>query len=352
MSHSLATDDHPFFSKKSFGQLSDGTEISLYTLRNKHGMELSIINFGAAIQSCTVLLANGDKHDAVLGFGSAEDYEQSFTSGSSPYFGAIVGRVAGRIKNGQLILDGKEIQLEKNHGEHHLHGGRGGFSAAIFTLLSSENSENPSLTFQHTSHSVDCGYPGDVTLDVKYTLLESNAISIEMIAKSTEDTVLNLTQHSYFNLLGHEHSLEGHDLMIDSQRMIDVDNEMIPTGILIPLKNHMFDFTKFKPCPHKIDTSFILDHTRNTVAELTCIESHLSLKIQTNQPILHMYIGGQTNIPGKNGITYHSRSGICFEAQAYPDAPNHSSFPSITLKKEQGYRSETIFEFQHINSLI
>lgn len=347
MSCSIAIHDHSFFSKKFFGQLSDGKEIDLYTLRNKQGMELSITNFGATIQSCLIPLANGKKRDVVLGYSSFEGYERSFQSGSSPYFGAIIGRVAGRISYGKLIFDGKEIQLEKNHGEHHLHGGSRGFSSAVFTLLSFKNSESPSLSLQYTSHSVDCGYPGDVTLLVKYTLLESNAVSIEMTATSTEDTILNLTQHNYFNLSGHAQSLEDHELKIDSTHTIEVDNELIPTGNVIPIKNHNPDFTKFKSCSGKIDTSFILDHSRKIAAELKCVHSMLTLKIQTNQPILHIYVGGQTDIPGKDGIHYHSRSGICFEAQGYPDAPNQPNFPSIALKKGQVHRNETIFEFQH-----
>ena len=347
MSDSIAFNDHSFITKNSFGHLSDGKEIDLYTLRNKQGMELSITNFGAAIQACLIPLTDGNKRDVVLGYSSIADYEQSFRSGSSPYFGAIVGRVAGRISHGKLILDGKEIQLEKNHGEHHLHGGPFGFSSAVFTLISQNNSENPYLTLQHTSQSVDCGYPGVVTLEVKYTLLESNAISIEMKATSTEDTVLNLTQHSYFNLSGHTESMEGHELKIDSTRIIEVDNELIPTGNFIPLNNHAFNFTENKFCPHKIDTSFVLDHTRNSVAELICVDSSLTLKVQTNQPIIHIYIGGHTDIPGKEGKNYHSRSGICFEAQGYPDATNNPNFPSIVLKKGKEYRSETFFEFQH-----
>jgi aldose 1-epimerase len=345
MCDSFAFYDHSFFTKKSFGQLYDGKEIDLYTLRNKQGIELSITNYGAAIQACLIPLSDGNKRDVVLGYSSIEDYEQSFNSGSSPYFGAIVGRVAGRISHGKLILDGKEIQLEKNHGEHHLHGGQHGFSSCIFSLLSYENTENPSLTLHYTSYSVDCGYPGDVTLKVKYTLLESNAISIEMNATSTEDTILNLTQHSYFNLSGHTESMEGHEMKIDSTRIIEVDDELIPTGNYIPLKNYHLNFIELNPCPSKIDTSFILDHTLKTVAELTCVESNLTLKVQTNQPILHIYIGGQTDIPGKEGINYHSTSGICFETQGYPDVPNQPNFQSIGLKKGQEYRSETIFEF-------
>lgn len=336
-----------FFSKKNFGQLSVGTGIDLYTLRNTHGMELSITNFGAAIQSCLLPLINGMRRDVVLGYDSAADYEQSFLNGAPPYFGAIVGRLAGRLSHAKLIHDGKTIQLDKNHGEHHLHGGPHGFSAAVFTLHSIENSKNPSLTLQHISHSTECGYPGDVTLHVKYTLFETNAVSIEMTATSTEDTVLNLTQHSYFNLSGHAESLEDHELRIDSSRIIEVNKELIPTSHFNSLKKHAFDFTEFKPCPSKIDTSFILDHRRNTTAELTSTDSNLSLKVKTNQPIMHIYIGGQTEIQGKEGISYHSRSGICFEAQGYPDAPNQPNFPSIALKKGQEYRNETIFEFQH-----
>jgi aldose 1-epimerase len=346
MSSSIAIHDHSFLSKKSFGQLSDGTEIDLFTLRNKQGMELAITNFGAAIQACLIPLTDGNKRDVVLGYSSVADYEKSFRSGSSPYFGAIVGRVAGRISHGKLILDGKEIQLEKNHGEHHLHGGRYGFSSSVFKLISCNNSESPSLTLQHISRSVDCGYPGDVILNVKYTLLSSNTISIEMTATSTEDTILNLTQHSYFNLSGHEQSLDGHEMRIESKRIIDTDSELIPTGVCIPLKNHDLDYTQFRPCPIKIDTSFIAAHKHNPVAELKNVDSNLSMKVRTNQPIVHIYIGGQTDIPGKEGINYHSRSGICFEAQGYPYKPNLEHFRKIELKATAKYYHSVQFSFE------
>ena len=310
-------------------------------------MEISITNFGATVQSIKVPTKEGLLLDVVLGFDTIQEYEAAFAKGSSPYFGAIIGRVAGRIHRGKFTLNSKTYSLDCNLGNDHLHGGKDGFSTAVWTIVSSSDSENPYITLRLLSKGIDCGYPGDVTLHVKYTLFETNAVSIEMTATSTEDTVLNLTQHSYFNLSGHAESLEDHELRIDSSRIIEVNKELIPTSHFNSLKKHAFDFTEFKPCPSKIDTSFILDHRRNTTAELTSTDSNLSLKVKTNQPIMHIYIGGQTEIQGKEGISYHSRSGICFEAQGYPDAPNQPNFPSIALKKGQEYRNETIFEFQH-----
>jgi aldose 1-epimerase len=332
--------------KKPFGLLSDGTEIDLYTLRISGGMEISITNFGAAVQSIKVPTKDGVLLDVVLGFDTIQDYESAFAKGSSPYFGAVIGRVAGRIHRGKFTLNGKTYSLDCNFGNDHLHGGKEGFSAAVWTLVSSSNSENPSITLQVLSKGIDCNYPGDVTAEVCYTLHEDKRISIVMNATSTEDTVLNLTQHNYFNLNGHSKTLEKHVLQIDADHILDVDPELIPTGESVSLTNHPLDFRLPNDCPSAIDHSFIVKKDTIPQAILHNKQNGLSLSVQTNQEILHVYIGGETDIHGKDAHKYHQHSGICFETQGYPDAPNHPDFPSIELRKGEQYRNETIFSFQ------
>ncbi len=333
-------------SRKPFGLLSDGTKIELYTLRNGKGMELSITTFGATVQSIKVPTKDGKLLDVALGFEKIQDYEAAFAKGSSPYFGAIIGRVAGRIHKGKFTLNGKTYVLECNLGNDHLHGGKSGFSAAVWTLVSSSDAENPSITLQLQNKSIDCGYPGDVTANVCYTLHDDDRISIVMNATSTEDTVLNLTQHTYFNLNGHTETLDAHVLKINAEHILEVDEALIPTGNRVSLVNHPFDFSLPKECPVAIDNSFILKKDSLHQATLHNKLNGRSLSVKTNQEILHVYIGGETDIYGKNAHKYHQRSGICFETQGYPDAPNHSNFPSIALRKGELYRSETCFSFQ------
>ena len=332
--------------KRSFGQLKNGQDIDVYTLRNSSGMEISITNFGATVQSIKVPTKDGLLLDVVLGFDTIQEYEAAFAKGSSPYFGAIIGRVAGRIHRGKFTLNSKTYTLDLNHGNHHLHGGKGGFSDAVWTLVSPLDTENPSITLRLLSKEIDCGYPGDVTAEVCYTLHEDKRISIVMHATSTEDTVLNLTQHTYFNLNGHSQTLDEHVLQINADHVLDVDAELIPTGNLVPLNNHPFDFTLPKDCPEAIDNSFILRMDSLPQATLHNKQKGLSLSVQSNQEILHVYIGGQSDMSGKDEQIYHHRSGICFETQGYPDASNHPNFPSIELRKRERYHSETIFTFQ------
>jgi aldose 1-epimerase len=332
--------------KRYFGQLKNGQDIDVYTLRNSSGMEISITNFGATVQSIKVPTKEGLLLDVVLGFDTIQEYEAAFAKGSSPYFGAIIGRVAGRIHRGKFTLNSKTYSLDCNLGNDHLHGGKDGFSTAVWTIVSSSDSENPYITLRLLSKGIDCGYPGDVTAEVSYTLHEDKRISIVMHATSTEDTVLNLTQHNYFNLNGHSNTLDEHILEIDADHILDVDTELIPTGKSVSLTNHPFDFTLPKDCPAAIDNSFILNKDSLQQAKMYNKLNGLSLSVQSNQEILHVYIGGETEISGKGAQKHHRRSGICFETQGYPDAPNHPDFPNIELRKGELYHNETIFTFQ------
>lgn len=335
---------------KSFGFNIEGEEVLCHTLRNKKGMELSVITFGATITSLKVPSKNNELIDVVLGFDTLEDYIKSFQMEGSPYFGAIIGRYAGRINNGTFKLNERQIHLNKNHGTHTLHGGFESFSTAIWNVKSITNNKNPSITLSYTSLNNEENFPGELTVEVTYTLTEANEIEIIYNAISTEDTVINLTQHSYFNLEGQKSSVLNQILEINANKALEVTSENIPTGEFIALENTSFDFTYPKNCPEKIDTSFILNKKNIFSASLYSQLNQLKMYVYTNQPSVHVYVGGNCNnkIIGKENTNYHATSGICFETQNFPDAPNHAHFPNSVLKKGEKYHQKTIFKFENL----
>jgi aldose 1-epimerase len=336
---------------KSFGLLPDGKEVFCYTLTNKNGMELAVINYGATITSIKVPLANLEKIDVVLGFDTLQAYVDSFNLPNAPYFGAVVGRYAGRINEGSFILNGKTIQLHKNHGNHHLHGGNDGLSKQFWSLKNRIEGKSPSITLQYISKNEEENYPGILTIEVTYLLTENNQVVVEYHAHATEDTILNVTQHSYFNLEGHQNSIEKQSLLVNAAKVLETDTLNIPTGNLLHTANCPFDFMQQKKCPTSIDTTFVIDQKAKITASLFSDKTKINMNITTNQPAVHIYVGGNCfgMIKGKENAAYHTKSGICFETQNFPDAPNHAHFPSAILKKGERYHHQTIFSFEHIN---
>lgn len=334
---------------KSFGFNTDQKEVLCYTLCNVNGMEISIINYGATITSLKVPIKNNQLIDVVLGFDTLEDYMKSFQIEGSPYFGAVIGRYAGRISNANFPLNGKQIVLHKNHGNHTLHGGFKSFSTAFWDVKSITNRPSPSITLTYTSLNHEENFPGELTVEVTYTLTEENEVKIVYKAHSTEDTIINLTQHSYFNLEGQKASVLNQMLEINSDKILEVDSENIPTGQILPIENTSFDFTSPKNCPEKIDTSFILKDNNIFSASLFSKLNQLKMLVYTNQPSVHIYVGGSCSglLTGKENTVYHTTSGICFETQNFPDAPNQPHFPNAILKKDEKYHQETIFKFEN-----
>jgi aldose 1-epimerase len=330
---------------KSFGFLPDGREVFCYSLTNKNEMKLQVINYGATIQSLKIPTSNTKEVDVVLGFESLEDYINSFNLPSAPYLGAIVGRYAGRINNAKFILNGNEIQLTKNHNSHQLHGGTTGFSSVIWNAI--EVSAN-SITLEYISNDEEENYPGQLKTQVVYTLTDDNELVVEMKAQSSKDTIINLTQHSYFNLDGHSETIENQELLVNSSSILETTTEAIPTGNFVPLKNHPFDFSSAKKCPKQIDNTFVVEDSNVAKAVLFSSKNNLKMLVYTNQPALHIYVGGNCfdEIKGKEKVNYHPTSGICFEAQNYPDAPNHKHFPNSILRKEEIYQNQTTFKFE------
>lgn len=334
---------------KFFGYMPDGGVVNSCKLTNKNGMQLKVINYGATITSLKIPLKKGGFLDVVLGFDTLEAYINSFGLNGAPYFGATVGRYAGRINNSTFSLNGKSIHLNNNNNAHSLHGGDIGFSQKQWKLKNVEEGENRSITLSYFSPDGEENYPGDLSIDLTYTLSEENELIVEYVATTSEDTIINLTHHSYFNLDGHNSTILEQELTIDSNRILVADNENIPTGQFLNLENNSFDFSHGKKCPQTIDTTFVLNESKVFSASLFNPKNNLEMLVYTNQPAVHIYVGGNcfNAIKGKENKDYHSLSGICFETQNFPDAPNHEHFPNAVLRKGEVYRHKTIYKFQN-----
>lgn len=335
---------------KSFGILPDGKEVLCYVLKNKNGVELSVINYGATIKSLKIPTNINEKIDVVLGFETLVDYLKSYDLPSPPYFGTMVGRFAGRINNAEFTLNGKQISLNKNHGKHNIHGGNLGFGRKFWRVMMINFENNPSITLEYTSLDNEENFPGELNAKVTYTLTENNELQVRYSAKSTKDTIVNLTQHSYFNLDGHLEDMKNQKLIIHSDKILETNKDLIPTGKFTNLKNHDFDFSSAKSCPISIDNTFVLKD--ENAAILISKKNKLKMTVTTSQPAVHIYVGGNCfdHIKGKENSSYHSQSGICFETQNFPDAPNHTNFPASILRKGEEYSHQTTFKFENLLS--
>lgn len=331
----------------SFGCTSNGKESFCYTLRNSNGLEIAIIDYGATIQSIKIPVTSAKKVDVVLGFDAVSGYEKSFSLSGVPFIGAVVGRYAGRIKNGTFKVNNEVFQLNKNLGAHHLHGGKSNFSNNFWNVISFSNN---SITLEYISKDLEENYPGELSTQVTYSLSETDILAIDYTAKTTKDTIINLTQHSYFNLDGHENGIENQELQVTSSEILETDEENVPTGIFSNIIDTSFDFLTFKNCPTKIDTSFVISDNSTSVATLKSATNKIQMKVFTNQPSVHIYVGGncKNKIIGKNNVNYDALSGICFETQNFPDAPNQSHFPNAILRKNETYHQKTSFKFEKI----
>jgi aldose 1-epimerase len=334
---------------KFFGNLPDGGVIDSCELTNKNGMQLKVITYGATVTSLKIPLKNDKFLDVVLGFDTMEAYLNSFQLKGAPYFGATVGRYAGRINNSAFSLNGKSIDLNSNNNGHSLHGGNSGFSQKQWKIKNVTEGENPSITLSYFSPNGEENYPGDLSVDLTYTLSDDNELIIEYVATTSEDTVINLTHHSYFNLDGHNSTILEQDLSINSNKILETNEHNIPTGQFLNLENNLFDFNQAKKCPHTIDTTFILNDGEKISASLFSPKNNLEMLVYTNQPAVHIYVGGNcfNVIKGKENADYHPLSGICFETQNFPDAPNHDHFPNAILKKDEVYQHKTMYKFQN-----
>ncbi|HSD07006.1 aldose epimerase family protein [Flavobacterium sp.] len=334
--------------KDLFGLMPNGEEVHSYGLQNANGMSVKVVTFGATVSELKVPLKNGKSIDVVLGFDSLEGYLQSFQLAGAPYIGATVGRYAGRIHNSTFNLNGQKILLNKNNNNNSLHGGLVGFSQKVWTVTNETFGKEPAITLTYTSPANEENYPGDLTVNVTYTLTEANELKIDYSATTTEDTVVNLTNHSYFNLDGHSSNLNEQELVVNTDQILEITSEGIPTGRYLQVENTEFDFLTPKKCPSVIDNSFVLHNKNEFAASLFSKKNNLKMIVFTDQPSVHIYVGGNCSnkIKGKENADYHPLSGICFETQNFPDAPNQDHFPSALLKKGDEYTQFTTYKFE------
>lgn len=340
----------------NFQTVVNNTPTNLYVLKNKAGMEVCITNFGGRIVSIMVPDKKGNMQDVVLGFENISDY---ITIPSD--FGASIGRYANRINQGRFILDEDTIQLPQNNFGHCLHGGPKGWQYQVYEA---KTINDTLLELTRISVDGDENFPGTVTAKVRFTLTEDNAIDIDYTATTDKKTIINMTNHSYFNLSGnHSNSITNHILYLNAENYTPVDSTYMTTGEIASVKDTPMDFTQPKPVGQHINEDFIqlqngngydhnwvLDTKRDITqlaAKLTSPESGITLEVYTNEPGIQVYSGNflDGNVTGKKGITYHSRSAICLETQHYPDSPNKQDWPSVVLEPGQTYKSKCIFKF-------
>jgi aldose 1-epimerase len=339
-------------SKEVFGKMADGTPIEIYTLKNGT-TEARVMSYGAILVSLKTADRKGQSADIVLGYDSLDGY----TGGNKAFFGAIAGRYANRIAHGTFTLDGKTYSLPKNDGENSLHGGTRGFDKVVWQMKQIANG----VELTYVSKDGDQGYPGTLTATVRYTL-NGNTLNIDYSATCDADTVLNITNHSYFNLAGQgKGDILGHQLKLNASRYIPVDQTLIPTGELAPVEGTPFDFRKPTAIGQRInvdneqlkfgkgyDHNWVLDKPGDALAEAAEVYDSGSgrvLQVWTTQPGVQFYSGNflDGTITGKNGNVYGQRSGLCLETQHFPDSPNHPSFPSTVLKAGKRFHSVTEF---------
>ena len=334
----------------------DGKKTDLFTLRNKNNMEVCITNFGGRIVSVMVPDKDGQMRDVVLGFDSIQDYISKPSD-----FGATIGRYANRINQGQFTLDSVEYQLPRNNYGHCLHGGPQGFQYRVFDaeLL---NPQELQLTYR--AEDGEEGFPGNITCKVLMKLTDDNAIDIRYEAETDKPTIVNMTNHSYFNLDGDAARNEAHLLTIDADYYTPVDSTFMTTGEIAPVEGTPMDFRTPTPVGARInDYDFVqlkngngYDHNwvLNTKGDITrkcaTLESPLTgivLDVYTNEPGIQVYAGNflDGSLTGKKGITYNQRASVCLETQKYPDTPNKPEWPSAVLRPGEKYMSQCIFKF-------
>ena len=352
----LHAEANPKMQKQSFGKTEDGQQTDLYILTNKSGMEAAITNYGGTVVSLKVPDRNGKIEDVVLGYDKLEDYEAG-----KAYFGAIVGRYANRIAHAKFMLDAITYTLPKNDGDNHLHGP---FNKRVWNAKDVSSSAGQALELTYVSKDGEDGFPGNLSVKVVYTLTDQNELKIEYSATTDKDTVLNLTNHCYFNLAGQGNGdILQQQLMIRADRFTPVDATLIPTGELRSVKGTPFDFLASTVIGARIDEddqqlklgrgydhNWVLNNATAgslfVAAQAYDPHSGRVLEVSTTEPGLQLYTGNFLDgIRGKGGKVYNRRYAFCLETQHFPDSPNHPQFPSTVLKPGQHFRSTTVYKF-------
>ena len=343
-----------------FGTTPDGEEASVYTLTNARGMEVRVTDWGGVVLSISVPDREGTVEDVTLGFDTLAPY----TTGESPYFGALVGRYGNRIAGGRFSLDGQTYTLATNNGPNHLHGGVRGFDKRLWTAEPFETDSTAGLVLTRTSPDGEEGYPGALDVRVTYTLTDDDALAFEYHATTDAATPVNLTQHTYFNLAGSGGDVLGHELTLDAGAFTPVDSTLIPTGEVRPVVGTPFDFREPRAIGERIgaddeqlrygggyDHNWVLDRDGEAglvrAARLYDPSSGRAMEVWTTEPGVQFYSGNflDGSLTGRGGVAYAYRSGLALETQHFPDSPNQAAFPSTVLRPGETYRSRTVYRF-------
>jgi aldose 1-epimerase len=342
---------------RPFGTTHDGIQVDLYTLTNRNGLKARIATYGATLVSLEVPDRRGMPADVVLGFDTLEPYLDVH-----PYFGSIIGRYANRIRNGRFVLHGESYALPCNDGPNHLHGGLHGFHTVHWRASPRVSDEGPQLELHYRSPDGEQGYPGNLDVRVVYTLTERNELRIDYEAQSDAATIVNLTNHAYFNLAG-DGTILGHELQIRAERFLPVDDTLIPTGEFRAVRGTPFDFTSprrigdgFQRADAQLaitggyDHNWVLDTASSPAAFAGTLHEPLSgrtMEVLTTQPGVQVYSGNflDGSLSGKGGVRYHQHAALCFETQHFPDSPNRPSFPSTVLEPDSVLRQSTVYAF-------
>ena len=340
-----------------FGTTRDGRAVELYTLSNSNGLRARIASYGGTLVSLEVPDRSGVCADIVLGFDTLAPY-----LGTHPYFGSLIGRYANRIRRGIFDLNGTRYALPCNDGLNHLHGGVHGFHTVLWTAQTAHTADGTQLVLRHRSAAGHEGYPGNLEVEVRYTLTDANELRLDYRATSDAPTIVNLTNHAYFNLAG-AGTILGHELQLFANRFLPVDETLIPTGELRNVQGTPFDFTSAHAIGERIaaadpqlqnaggyDHNWVLDERNSTcglAAQVREPVSGRSMTVYTTQPGIQLYSGNflDGTLRGKQDVAYAKHAGFCLETQHFPDSPNEPAFPSTLLVPGSESRETTVYRF-------
>ena len=344
--------------KQPFGTTTEKKSVDLYTLTNSNSVEVSIMTYGGIVVSLKVPDRQGKLQEVTLGYDTLDGYLKN----NSPYFGALIGRYGNRIGKGKFSLGGREYRLATNNGESHLHGGVRGFDKAVWKPTEVRGQKSVGLKLDYVSADGEEGYPGALTVTVFYTLTNDNELKIDYAATTTKETIVNLTNHAYFNL-GADANILKHEVMINADRFTPISEAFIPTGELRNVKGTPMDFTTPTAIGARInqkdeqltrgngyDHNWVLNRKDGSLSLAARVEEPTSgrvLEVFTTEPGVQFYTGNflDGTIKGKAGKVYQQRAGLCLETQHFPDSPNHPNFPSTVLKPGQKYATTTVYKF-------
>ncbi|AQT69329.1 Aldose 1-epimerase precursor [Anaerohalosphaera lusitana] len=339
--------------KQIYGKTRDGEDIYLFRMENENGVAAQVTNYGAILVSVETPDRDGKGADVTLGFDTLEGWMEQ----NGPYFGATVGRVANRIAKGKFTLEGQEYELAVNNGPNHLHGGIKGFDKVVWDAEEVTKENEASVRFEYTSADGEEGYPGNLTVSVTYTLNNENELVVAYEGRTDKATPVNMTNHTYWNLAGHDAGdICGHQLVMHANMYTELDEDNVPTGKVKPVNGTALDFTSPHKIGERIDAIGGYDHNvvlnkapgeMGLVAEVYEPGSGRTMRVYTTQPGMQLYTAEflDGSVKGKGGAAYGPRSAFCLETQHYPDSVNHEEFPSTVIRPGEVYKEKTVFKF-------